>query len=91
MATIRVFIDGAAVGSLTLNTRDYEKRPSQARNHMPRAAFAENMRRESWPLLWADIHIPLDTESVVNNTSECGHLLRIEVEGPFKYDWFMLV
>ncbi|MCR5767154.1 MAG: glycoside hydrolase family 3 C-terminal domain-containing protein [Lachnospiraceae bacterium] len=90
-ATIRVFIDGAAVGSLTLNTRDYEKRPSQARNHMPRAAFAENMRRESWPLLWADIHIPLDTESAVDNTSECGHLLRIEVEGPFKYDWFMLV
>ncbi len=90
-ADLRIFIDDCQVSSVTLNTRDYETKPSEARNHMPRAAIAENLRKRSWPLLWADIHVPLDPGIVKEKSDDEGHTVRIEVTGPFKYDWFSII
>ena len=87
-ATVRVFADDRKAAELTVNTRDYEKNPSEARNRMQRAAEDERLRKQSWPTLWADIRIPLDPGSI--NGSD-GHSIRIEAEGPFKYDWFTMI
>ncbi|MCR4990961.1 MAG: glycoside hydrolase family 3 C-terminal domain-containing protein [Lachnospiraceae bacterium] len=89
--SIKVYVDNIPAGRLMFNTKEYERVPSEARNHMPRAALAETMRKESWPLLWADIRIPIDEEMLKDMESHKGHELRIEVTGPFKYDWFCLV
>ena len=89
-ATIRVFVDDCKVGELTLNTREYETRPSQARNHMPRAVEDERMRKRSFPFLWADVKIPLDLSGLKDLSLSYGHTLRIEVAGPLKFDWFMM-
>ena len=75
---------------MCLNTRDYEKKTEPARNHMPRAVEDERRRWASWPLLWADIYIPLDMRNFGEEASKDGHVIRIEAEGPFKYDWFMI-
>ena len=85
-ADIRIFIDEVQAGSIRLNTRDYDKNNAEARNLMPRAAEDEKRRRRSFPLLWADIHIPLDMSRVTDVSS--SHIIRIEADGPFKYDWF---
>jgi beta-glucosidase len=90
-ATIRIYVDEMPAGSISLNTKEYEKVPSQARNHMPRAVLAETMRKRSWPLLWADIRIPIDDEIIKGLSGEDGHDIRIEASGSFKYDWFCLV
>lgn len=90
-AEVRVFIDDVLAGSITLNTKDYEKKPSEARNHMPRAAMAEKLLKESWPVLWADILIPLETGMIKDPSSNVGHTISIEADGPFKYDWFSIV
>ena len=58
---------------------------------MPRAAIAENMRKRSWPLLWADIHIPLDMSRLSGADPSGVHVIRIEADGPFKYDWFSVI
>ncbi|MBE5863983.1 MAG: hypothetical protein E7295_14245 [Lachnospiraceae bacterium] len=89
-AAIRVFVDDSKVGELTLNTREYETRPSQARNHMPRAVVDEKLRKSSFPLLWADVKIPLDLSGLKDLSLSYGHALRIEVVGPLKFDWFMM-
>ena len=83
-------MDGVAVGEITLNTRDYNKYASPARNHMPRAQEDELKRKQSFPLLWADVHVPLDFAKLEGVSWESGHELRVEVRGPFKYDWFQL-
>ncbi len=90
-AAVSVYVDDIRVGGLTLNTRDYEKNPSEARNHMPRAAAAEAQRRTSWPLLWADIHIPVDMSVIPDASPDHGHTVRIEADGPFMYDWFCVI
>ncbi|MCR4585030.1 MAG: glycoside hydrolase family 3 C-terminal domain-containing protein [Lachnospiraceae bacterium] len=90
-ADIRIYIDDVLTASLTLNTREYEKRPAEARNHMPRAAEDDRLRRESWPLLWADIYIPLDISGIDKEALKGKHVVRIEADGPFKYDWFMMI
>ena len=84
-ADIRIFIDEVQAGGIHLNTREYDKSASEARNLMPRATEDEKRRRRSFPLLWADIRIPLDMGSVTDMSS---HIIRIEADGPFKYDWF---
>ena len=89
-ATIRIFVDDSKVGELTLNTQEYETRPSQARNHMPRAVVDEKMRKSSFPLLWADVKVPLDLSGLKDLSLSYGHALRIEVAGPLKFDWFMM-
>ena len=88
---IKIYVDDTLTGELTLNTRDYDRNASPARNHMPRAAADEAMRKCSFPLLWADIRIPLELSGVGDCTAERGHKIRIEASGPFKYDWFMMV
>ena len=88
-ADLKIFVDDKKVSTFTLNTREYERRPSEARNHMPRAFIAENLRKRSWPLLWADIYVPLDLGGI--ESLKDGHTLRIEVTGPFKYDWFSII
>ncbi len=90
-AAIKIYVDEMPAGSIALNTKEYEKVPSQARNHMPRAVIAETMRRESWPLLWADIRIPIDDAIIKGLSGKDGHDIRIEASGSFKYDWFCLV
>ena len=90
-ATIKVFVDDGLVGSITLNTREYDKHSSPARNHMPRAEEAEILRKRSFPLLWGDVQIPLEIPKPENLSSEPGHVIRLEVDGPFKYDWFMMI
>ena len=86
-ATIRIVADETCVGELTLNTRDYDKRSAPARNHVPRAEEDERRRKASFPLLWADVFVPLDLAGLKEESQ--GHVLRIEVTGPFQYDWFM--
>ena len=90
-ASIKIFVDDVLVGDLYLNTRDYEKFPSAGRNHMLRAAFDERQRKESFPLLWADIRIPLDLQKIKGFSYETEHTIRVEVAGAFKYDWFMML
>jgi len=90
-AKIKVFVDDVEVGGLTLNTRDYEKYPSPARNHMPRAEADERARKLSFPLLWADVRIPLKMSGLKECSPECGHVIKLEVSGPFRYDWFMMI
>ena len=89
-ATVRVYVDDLCVGELTLNTKEYEKRSAPARNHLSREQADEAMRRQSFPILWADIDIPLDLSGIKEMPKERGHVLRIEAQGPFKYDWFMM-
>lgn len=89
-AEIKVYVDDTLAGELTMNTRDYEQRPSTGRNHMPRALEDEKLRKQSYPLLWADIHVPLDLSKVLKKEPECGHAIRIEAIGPFQFDWFMM-
>lgn len=89
-SSVKLFVDGVAVGEITLNTRDYNKYASPARNHMPRAQEDELKRKQSFPLLWADVHVPLDFAKLEGVSWESGHELRVEVRGPFKYDWFQL-
>ncbi len=89
-ATVSVYMDDIPVGSLTLNTREYERKLFEDMNRMPRAVADDKLRKESWPLLWADIHIPLDMDKVSGISPDTGHVIRIEADGPFKYDWFML-
>ena len=84
-AALRIFIDEVQAGSIRLNTHDHENNVSEARNLMPRAVEDEKRRRYSFPLLWADIRIPLDLSRVADSDS---HVIRIEADGPFKYDWF---
>ncbi|MBP1584077.1 MAG: hypothetical protein ILP17_00075, partial [Lachnospiraceae bacterium] len=90
-ATVNVYIDDVRAGGISCNTRDYEKKPSEARNHMPRAVMAEKARRDSLPLLWTDIMIPLDLNFMADRGAGTGHSIRIEAAGPFKYDWFTMV
>ena len=90
-AKISVYVDDIRAGEISCNTRDYEKKPSEARNHMPRAVVSESRRRESLPLLWTDIHIPLDLSRIDTDGTADVHTIRIEVNGPFKYDWFTMV
>ncbi|MBR5420306.1 MAG: glycoside hydrolase family 3 C-terminal domain-containing protein [Lachnospiraceae bacterium] len=90
-ALVRVYIDGLYVGELKLNTRGYEQNPQEARNLMPRALEDERRRKSSYPLLWADIRIPLKLDAVKDLTARCGHEIRIEAEGAFMYDWFMIL
>ena len=90
-ATIKVFVDDVQVGELALNTRDYERIPSNGRNHLLRATFDERQRKESFPLLWADIRIPLDLQKIKGFSFEVEHIIRLEIAGTFKYDWFMMV
>ncbi|MCR4788127.1 MAG: glycoside hydrolase family 3 C-terminal domain-containing protein [Lachnospiraceae bacterium] len=89
-ATLKIYIDDSPAGRLSLNTREYEMKNFEARNHMPRAALDENMRKRSWPLLWADIRIPLDLDGI-DVSEDKGHVIRIETDGAFKYDWFSLI
>ncbi len=88
-AGIRIYIDGEKAGDASINTRGYDKRPSDARNHMPRAVESDSRRRESFNVCWADIHIPLDMGKVSELST--AHTIRIEAEGPFKYDWFSVI
>ncbi len=90
-ADIRIYVDDILAASLTLNTHDYEKKPAEARNYMPKAVEDDRLRREAWPLLWADIHIPLDMSGIDKEALKGKHVVRIEADGPFKYDWFMLI
>ena len=90
-ADIKVFVDDKEVSSITLNTRDYERVPSEARNHMPRAAIAETLRKKSWPVLWADVRMPLALGNALTKPDGVGYNVRIEVKGPFKYDWFSII
>ena len=90
-AKVIVYIDDVKAGEISFNTRDYEKKPSEARNHMPRAVTAENDRRRSLPLLWTDIMIPLNLNFMADRGAGTGHSIRIEAAGPFKYDWFTMV
>ncbi|MBP5330465.1 MAG: fibronectin type III-like domain-contianing protein [Lachnospiraceae bacterium] len=90
-AQITVYIDGVSAGNLTCNTYDHEKNHFGARNHMPRAAKAEEQRKKSWPVLWADIRIPLDLSMLSGKPCESGHKVCIEAKGPFKYDWFSVI
>ncbi len=90
-ATLRISVDGRRAAELTLNTKDYEKNPSEARNHMPRAVVDEAGRKESWPLLWANVRIPLDLKDLPAAESGKGHTITIEAEGPVKFDWFSVV
>ncbi len=87
-AKIKVFIDNKKSGELTFNTRDYEKMPGDDRNRMPRAVEDAKKRRESYPTLWADIRIKLDAKNIKKTKN--GHTIRIEADGPFKYDWFSM-
>ncbi|MCR5595603.1 MAG: glycoside hydrolase family 3 C-terminal domain-containing protein [Lachnospiraceae bacterium] len=87
---LKVYIDDKEAGSLKFNTREYEKNPSEAKNRMPRAVCDEEGRKGSWPLLWADIRIPLDMSAALKDSS-ASHTIRIEADGPFKYDWFMCI
>ena len=90
-ATIKVFVDEALAGEFTLNTRTYDRKAGPARNHMPRAVEDEIRRKNSYPLLWADVHIPLKLDQIQDFSYEQGHLIRLEVQGPFCYDWFMIL
>ncbi|MCR4792737.1 MAG: glycoside hydrolase family 3 C-terminal domain-containing protein [Lachnospiraceae bacterium] len=90
-ARVRICVDGIAAGEASFNTRDYEKRPSDARNHMPRAVVSETARKESFTALWADIHIPLDMSKLSGADPSGVHVIRIEADGPFKYDWFSVI
>ena len=87
--TVRIYVDDKTAGELTFNTRDYEKHPQEARNLMPRAVRDDRRRRSSFPFLWADIRIPLDLGGLSDNAE--GHIIRIEADGPFKYDWFTMI
>lgn len=89
-ATVRVYVDDKKAGEITLNTRDYETKPSEIRNHMPRAEECEALHKKSRTLMWADILIPLDAEVIGKLDLKEGHSIRIEADGPFKYDWFMI-
>ena len=60
-------------------------------NHMPRAVLDEKLRKQSWPLLWADIHIPLNLAEISGLDPDTGHIIRIDADGQFKYDWFMVI
>ena len=55
---------------------------------MPRAVKDDEMRKESWPVLWADVRIPV---SIGDISVDEGHDLRIECAGPVKFDWFMFI
>ena len=88
-ARLKVFVDDALAGELVLTTRGYEKQSFPSRNHLPRETEDERRRKLSFPLLWADVHVPLQLERA--DDSERGHVLRIEAQGTFKYDWFMMI
>lgn len=90
-AVITVFVDDLKAAELCVNTRDYSGNPSEARNRMPRAAADEAGRKLSWPLLWADIIIPLELGGLSSQEPGGGHRLCIEAAGPFKYDWFTII
>jgi beta-glucosidase len=89
-ATVRIYVDDQKAGEITLNTREYETKPSETRNHMPRAEACEALHKKSRTLMWADIQIPLDEEVINKLDLKEGHTIRIEADGPFKYDWFMI-
>jgi hypothetical protein len=57
---------------------------------MPRAEECEALHKKSRTLMWADILIPRDAEVVGTLDLKDGHSIRIEADGPFKYDWFMI-
>ncbi len=88
-AKVSIYIDDEKAGEASFSTRGYEKMSSDARNHMPRAAESESRRKESFTVSWADIHIPLDMNKASDTST--SHTIRIEADGPFKYDWFSII
>ncbi len=85
---IRIYIDDKKAGGLKFNTHDYDNNQKPVFNNMPRAVKDDEMRKESWPVLWADARIPVSLNDL---SGDEGHDLRIECDGPVKFDWFMFI
>ena len=85
---IIIFIDDKPVGSLKFNTKEYDRKLLFPKNNMPRSVADSQKRRQTWPVLWADVRIPVCLDEVTGDNS---HDIRLECNGPVKFDWFMFV
>lgn len=80
---IKILIDDRKISCITTNTQAYEVRPVVFRDSLARAVSDFNNLKKSWPVIWADVRIPL-TDIEYNRPCK----MTIVCKGKVKYDWF---